>query len=90
MRQVQLNDQLFDEAEQMAAAAGFKNVDDYVADILRHSLQAQSEDLDDLFTPERLAKIDAAAEEIKAGEFLTAEQVDDHFRRKLSNWPQTN
>ena len=48
---------------------------------------AQDEDrkppnFDHLFTSERLASIDAAAADIKAGNYLTTEQVREHFEKK--------
>ena len=61
MHQIQLNDQLYLVAQRRALAAGFVTVDEYVADVLEHDLQEESENFDYLFTPERLAHIDRAA-----------------------------
>lgn len=82
MQQVALNDQLYQEAQRRASASGFVTVDEYVADVLRNELDAEAEDFDYLFTPERLAHIDRAAAQIDAGQGIPAEQVRDHFRRK--------
>ena len=82
MRQIQLNDQLYQVAERRASAAGFVTVDEYVADVLQHDLDEETENFDCLFTPERLANIDRAAAEIDAGQEVPSEQVRDHFRRK--------
>ena len=81
MHQVQLSDQLYQEVQRRAAEAGFVNVDDFVADVLRQGFD-EPENLDHLFTPERLAHIDRAAAQIDAGESFTAEQVRDHFQQK--------
>lgn len=81
MRQIQLNDELFQKAQRRAAEAGFASVDDYVADVLQNNLE-DAENLDPYFTPERLAHIDRAAAQIDAGQGIPAEQVREHFRRK--------
>jgi hypothetical protein len=82
MQQIQLNDQLYQEAQRRAAEAGFGSVDEYVADVLQHDLQEQTENFDHLFTPERLAHIDRAAAQIDAGQGIPSEQVREHFRQK--------
>jgi len=81
MYQIHLSEQLFQDAQRRAAEAGFESVDDYVADVLQNELE-NGENLDRLFTPERLAHIDRAAAQIDAGLGITAEQVKEHFRRK--------
>ncbi len=82
MHQIQLNDQLYQEAERRASAAGFISVDEYVADVLQHDILEETENLDSLFTAERLTHIDRAAAQIDAGQGIPAEQVRDHFRQK--------
>jgi len=82
MHEIQLNDQLYQEAQRRASAAGFETVDEYVADVLQHDLREETENFDYLFTPERLAHIDQAAAQIDAGQGIPAEQVRDHFRQK--------
>ena len=82
MHQIGLDDQLYQEAERRASASGFETVDDYVADVVRHDLNEETENFDRLFTPERLAHIDRAAAQIDAGQSIPAEQVRDHFRQK--------
>jgi len=42
-----------------------------------------------MFTPERLAHIDKAAAEVKAGNALTPAQVREHFARKESAWMES-
>jgi hypothetical protein len=81
MHQIQLNDQLYQEAQRRAAEAGFGSVDEYVADMLQHDLE-ETENLDHFFTPERLAHIDRAAAQIDAGLGIPSEQVREHFRQK--------
>lgn len=81
MQQIQLDDQLFQEAQRRAAEVGFESVDQYVADVLQHDLE-DAENLDHFFTPERLAHIDRAAAQVDAGQGLTAGQVREHFGQK--------
>jgi len=85
MHQIQLDDHLYQEAERRASATGFVTVDDYVADVLQHDLREETENLEHLFTPERLAYIDRAAAQIDAGQGIPSEQVRDHFRQKLKS-----
>lgn len=88
MQHVQLTEQLFQAAQRRAAAGGFSSVDDYVAEVLSHDLNQETGNLDPLFTPDRLARIDQATAQIKAGHFSTAKQVREHFEQKRASWPQ--
>lgn len=81
MHEIQLDDQLFQEAQRRAAEAGFGSVDEYVADRLRHDFD-QTADLDHFFTSERLAHIEQAAAQVDAGLGIPSEEVRQHFRRK--------
>lgn len=86
MHQVQLADTLYQEAQRRAVEAGFSSVDEYVADVLSQELAEENMNLDSLFTPERLAHIDQAAAEIKAGKSFTAEQADAEFATRRAEW----
>ena len=94
MRQIQIEDNVFLAAERRAAAVGYSSVDQYVADVLVQDLTeagaAETPNLDHLFTPERLAKIDAAAAEIVAGRFYTTEQADAELARRRMEWLRNN
>jgi hypothetical protein len=81
MPQIQLNDQLDQEAEHHASVAGFATVDEYAADVLQEDFHEETESFDHLFTPERLVQIGRAAAQIAAGQRIPAEQLRDHFRR---------
>lgn len=85
MHQIQLDDQLYREAQRRATEAGFASVDKYVADVLQHDLD-DAENLDRLFTPQRLAQIDRAAAQIAAGEGLTTEQGDAELAKRRDEW----
>lgn len=82
MRQIQLNDQIYEQAERRASEAGFTSVDEYVADVVQQNLVEETENFDHLFTPQRLAEIEQAAADVDAGNYYTAEQVREHFRKK--------
>ncbi len=81
MHHVQLTDQAYQEAQRRANEAGFKSVDEFVTDVLTTDVAPQTENLDHLFTSERLAHIDAALAKVKAGEYYTADEVDAHFKK---------
>jgi len=85
MHHVQLDSQLYQEAQRRATEAGFESVDEYVADVLRQDL-GDGENLDHLFTPERLAHIDRAAAQIDAGLCLTVEQVNAELAKRRDEW----
>ena len=90
MHKIQLDDQLFQEAQRRAAAAGFGSVDEYVADVLQHDLREEPENFDHLFTPERLAHIDRAAAQIAAGQGLTLEQAEAELTKRRDEWLRRN
>jgi hypothetical protein len=90
MYQVQLSDKLFKEAERRAMEAGYSTVDEYVADVVSHDLHEGTENLDHLFTPQRLAHIDKAEAEIKGGNFYTAEQADAELAKRRAEWLRKN
>lgn len=91
---VQLDERLYKEAQRRAAEAGFESVDAYVADVVSFDLSdagpGETPNLDHLFTPERLAKIDEAIAEADAGNTFTAEQVREHFKQKRATWAREN
>ncbi len=99
MQSVQLNDELYGQAARCAQAVGFASVDDYVADLIAEDVSnddTAAENLDHLFTPERLAdftperlaRIDAAAANFRAGgKTYTADEVREHFRKRSAEQP---
>jgi predicted transcriptional regulator len=46
--------------------------------------------LDHYFTPERLARIDKAEADIKAGNFFTSEQAGEELAKRRAQWLRTN
>lgn len=90
MHQIQLSDQLYLEVQARAAEAGFESVDEYVADVLSQELVIGGELPDGFFTPERLAQIAEAEEEIKRGEFYTLEEADAELAKRRAEWIRKN
>lgn len=84
MYQIQLNDQLYHDALRQATANGFESVQDYVVSFIKNDSQ-EEENFDHLFTPERLAKIDAAIAQVDAGQTISSEELREHFRRKFNS-----
>jgi hypothetical protein len=89
MHQVHLSDQLYQEAQRRATESGFASVDEYVADLLSLDL-SPTEDLDLLFTPQRLALIERASSQIAAGECFSAEEADEELARRRAEWLRNN
>ncbi|MBS0209743.1 MAG: hypothetical protein JSS27_12405 [Planctomycetes bacterium] len=89
MHQIQLNEQVYQEAQRRASEAGFSSVDEYVTELLQHGFE-ETENLDHLFTPERLAHIDCAIAEIDAGLGLTSEQAKAELAKRREEWLRQN
>ena len=70
MPAVQLNDQVFKVVQQRASDAGYSSVDAYVADFL---VGTEADNIDQLFTTQRLAHLDTADSEINSGNGFTTE-----------------
>lgn len=81
MHQVHLTDQAYNEARKRAREAGFTSVDEYVEDVLTSEVGPQTENLDHLFTPGRLAQIDKANSQIEAGQYQSAEHVSERLKK---------
>jgi hypothetical protein len=84
MRQIQMSDQLYQEILRRATADGFAGVDDFVTDRFVQEF-AEPVNYDHLFTPERIAKIQAAVKQMDAGLGIPEEQVREHFRRRFES-----
>jgi hypothetical protein len=92
MAQVQLNDRIFVAAQRRAADGGYSSVDEYIADIVVHDLGDESggatPNLDRFFTPDRLARIDKAEADVRAGKGFTDEQAETELARRRAEWLQ--
>ena len=92
MPQVQLTDRAFQAARAQAEASGFGSVDEYVEDVLLDEAGDAGGEFDAarFFTPERLAELDRAMEDVRAGRVLTLEQVDAELARRREAWLKAN
>lgn len=79
-----ISDQLYQSILRRASADGFDDVANYLTGILEQEF-AEPENFDHLFTPERLAKIDAAVAQVEAGQVVSSEELREHFRRKFNS-----
>jgi hypothetical protein len=86
MHQVNLEDQVYETAQRQAAAAGFDSVDDYFTDMVVNGVDDETSNFDHLFTPERMAIIQAADAEIDAGLGLTIEEAEREFAKRREEW----
>ncbi len=89
MPQVQLDDRIFQIAQQRAAAGGFASVDEYLADVISHDIDDQN-NIEHLFTPERLAHIARADAEIDAGNSYTIDEVKLELAEQREQWLREN
>jgi hypothetical protein len=90
MHNIRLNDQLFKQVQLRAAEAGYATVDEYIVEVLSHDIHDATENLDHLFTPERLAHIDRAQALIESGSFYTGEQADLELANRRAEWLRRN
>jgi hypothetical protein len=86
MQQIQLSDQLYQEAQRRAAEAGFASVDEYVADRLHFDFAEDQDNFDDRFTPEIIAHLDRISEEMKAGKSVSIEEAEEHLAKVRDEW----
>jgi uncharacterized protein (DUF433 family) len=91
MQQIQIADELFKDAQRQAAKAGFANVNDYIAELMRNNLKQGERNEDHLFTPERLAHLDRVASDLRnGGKSFTLSEVKEHFEQKRNSWLQND
>ena len=90
MPHVELNEQLFRTAQRRASDTGFGTVEDYIADMVMHDVGDGDIDVTRLFTADRLAQIDEALAQARAGHVLTAEQSAAELARLRAEWIKVN
>lgn len=89
MHQVHLSDNLYEQARRRAQESGFTDVDEYIAEVVASDLEEI--DVTQLFTPERLARLDRISAEVKAGSrTYTEEELDTHFSDKWAKEDAAN
>jgi len=80
--QLELSDEQFRQAERRVVESGLGSVTEYVQGVVAEDLDTS----DHLFTPERLAKIDKALEQAKAGKVHTMEGAHAELERRRIEW----
>lgn len=90
MQQVAISDRAYSRL-QRAAAARSMTVGAYIEDLVSQDIPpATADNHERMFTPERLALIDAAEADALAGNVYTPEQVRDFIQQKHDAWLQTH
>jgi hypothetical protein len=62
----------------------------FLSDLVVNSKISDADTYDHLFTPERLAIIDAAAAEAETGQGITVEQMREIFKEKRRAWQENH
>ena len=87
MHQIQLSDQVYEQAKRRATETGFASVDEFITDCVVSGLGEQTDNYDDRFTPEVIADLDRISASIASGaKTFTQNDVDEHFRKKTEAW----
>ena len=83
---VQLDDDVFKVAERRAAAAGYSSTEKYIADVLIHESDLETDNFDHLFTPQVIARLDQISADMKAGKSFSTEEVNKHLADVRETW----
>ena len=86
MHQVQITDEAFRKAEELARERGYASVEDLLASLVELEAAEDEGDYDHLFTPEILTDIRKGIAELDAGEGRTLEEVERRFAAKREAW----
>ena len=88
--EITIPDQLYSQAQHAAASLGL-SVDRYMADALQVHLREEKHGPDALrLTSEQAAFIRKGQAEVKAGKFLTMEQVEERSAADTAEWLEEN
>ena len=91
MHQIQLTDQIYSQVKHRADEAGFASVDDYIVNLLTYDVSADAENLDHLFTQDRLAHIDSVIAKVNAGgATYTMDEVRENLAKNRADWIREN
>lgn len=88
MHNVRLNPDTYSKAKQIAESRGFESVEEFLTLIINEEAATPQVNYDHLFTPEVLAAIDRAEEDVQAGRVYTPDEVREHLRLKGEEWQQ--
>jgi hypothetical protein len=93
MRQIQLTEADYEEAQTRASDAGFCSVDDYISSLITFGnfVLDENTNLDHLFTPERLAHIYRVLADVKnGGQVFTVEESREDLANYRAEWIRKN
>lgn len=90
MHQIEISNQLYEQAKLGAMEAGFENVNENVAEIISDYVSFDISSAETMFTEQRLESIDKATAQIESGQFLTSKQADVELERRRAEWLQSN
>jgi len=88
--EVTIPDQLYSEAKRSAAAGGFGSMDAYVADLISHDIQPESDNDDHFFTAEVVAEIHEAAAAARTGDNVSLDQFRAEAKIRNAAWRATH
>lgn len=87
---LQLTDQLYHQAKQRAAEAGFVSLDEFVVDVVSEDVAQETENIDHRFTPKVVSHLNQLQEEIKAGaKTYTEEELDEYLLERARAWRES-
>ncbi len=89
MATIEIDDGLYNKLRARAAEAGCESIEDYLDEMV-NSESADGVLLDTLFTSERIAEIEKADEQVRAGQTVTLEESRERFRAQRDQWLRDN
>lgn len=86
MPNIQLTERLYSEVERRARQAGFSSVDEFVAERRESDFLDVTENLDERFRPEILDHLDRISGDMKAGQSVSMDEVEQHLAEVRKSW----
>lgn len=82
---ISLPEMLYSEAERRAKEEGFASVSDFLLEVVTTGLTEPS-NMDHVFTPERLERIDLGFEDVKSGKVQSSAEVLSRIAEAREQW----
>lgn len=89
MRTIKLSDNQYELLEQRANHAGFPTVDEYLVSLAEPGT-SEGFDFDAFLTPERMASIEVARQQLRNGDYCTVDELDDVLDKTRTAWLREN
>ena len=89
MRSVALSDPMYDEAARAAAARG-QSLEEFVAEAVRLHANDEEDEAPLVLTPEQIAKVRKAQEDVRAGRVFTLEESRERLAKVQAEWLEAN